>query len=331
MHALFFLMVCLFPPRAMAAEAVFDPAVFAKLVGQVSQMATYLNKFRGYSNDFDASVKAFGEDQLGIDNLEDLLKHAMETDQVFGSGNACDGNQRQPSAKTRGIVMNYGQGSDANTQAILNGVSTVYSALYDIQNIEKKYESLWNGYVLSDVTADQYFDVRNQYMQTNHCGKQLVFDEATQQLENATQMIEDVQKDLERIPGVDTSLQASLQIMNRQLARISMQNANLAKMYAKAYMEENATASAKLKDRYEDEKWNAHNDQVMDQVLIESAKQVGLDESIVQIKTPSTDDGGDSRGYSSRQSGGNGRFGSGVIGNRSPGDIPVFSYMPGAE
>jgi hypothetical protein len=169
---------------------------------------------------------------------------------------------------------------------IISALGLGYKAGAMVEDVKKSYNNIWNGYSLSNLTASEYFDLRNQYMKSSYCDKKNVFDEATYQLQNSMAMIQDAQEELKRIPGVDTSLQQSLQIMNRQLSKISIQNANLIKLYAKAYMEENTSEMVKLKDKKEESAIDDYYARIIQGALEDTAKDVGASENDVQVKSP---------------------------------------------
>ena len=311
------------PMLATGAKIVKDNPVKKQLQNQIKEMDKTIQAFDAYHDAFNASVKTYGQEEFGIENLDELIDEMLQDYQEAEI--LYDVPSRPPprlptprqitleeiqymvdrkllNPEVKDVIRKVGlprtmtdQISNRISKYITKktfdaGIWAINQASVNIAIIRNRYENLWNGYVLSDVTADQYFDIRNQYMQATYDTRQSVFDEATRQLEYSSAMIADIENDMKRTPEVGTSLQQSLQLLNRQLARIAVQNANLSRLYAQMYIEENATATVQLKDSLESDRFDQHTHQVMQNALDATAEDLGMDKRFVKMRRPGYDE-----------------------------------------
>jgi hypothetical protein len=61
----------------MGQKVVIDKNLIAQIRQQYQNFGKYIDIFNGYMNDFDAAVRAYGEKELGLSDLNSLLEQEL--------------------------------------------------------------------------------------------------------------------------------------------------------------------------------------------------------------------------------------------------------------
>jgi len=283
---------------SFAAKAVIDAQSLAQTVVHLNQLRTNLAQFNEYKKNFDASVNNITAGELKIEDIQNIMagsESAIEDTIMNPSVALCD--FMYPQENGQRTVANQtckNMATGVQNGRIPKPFKDIVSGSVDVERtmneIRKAMEEVWENLNYGELDSQGVYDLRKSTMIKAAGRNEDVFDYFTKQLKAIGQTMDDIQQNMNEIPNVSTDLQHSLEMANRQLARISMQNQQFISMVATQAMNKNSGGIMKVKEEKEKSSLQRTTISEFQKALNNDAREFNMNERYVQIRSPKYDD-----------------------------------------
>jgi hypothetical protein len=288
---------CAWTPKAIHAQkAVIDVASIAQAAMELKQLKDYIDDFKKYMDGFNDSVNNITGKDLGIPELDAILNgdnSYINSTIMNPQASLC--NFIYPVKDGNGTVANAACNSQGNIGgvqlpgALQSVIDSTKQASQVYSKMRKAIDDMWNELNYANLNMAQYGKKKQDYANEVFKRSQDSYVYIAAQLGTVDQLYKDIQSDVDKIPNVSTNLQHSLELVNRQLARITTENQTLISMMATNIIDRQSKEPVKLKDMKEHDAMVKTYMEKLQQALDKDAKELGMDKGMVRLGIPDYD------------------------------------------